>query len=259
MTDPELIWLALAFFVVAILYASAGFGGGSSYLAILSLSLAGFYEIRTLALLCNLVVVSGSVWLFYKKGLLDWRLCLPFTLASIPTAYIGAIFRLQEAVFFGILGAALVISALALGFQSLQRADGTPVKNRNKGWQTYLLGGGIGMLSGLVGIGGGIFLAPVLNHLRWDLPIKIAALASFFILVNSISGLAGLVTAGTFEVSWLPALLLMAAVLAGGQIGIRLTLNRLTAQGIRLVTALLVLFVGLRVLLIDSLGLNFIS
>ena len=110
------------------------------------------------------------------------------------------------------------------------------------------------MLSGLVGIGGGIFLAPVLNHLKWDLPIKIAALASFFILVNSLSGLAGLVTAGTFTVSWIPALALMAAVLAGGQIGIRLTLNRFTANGIRMVTAVLVFLVGLRVLLVNGMG-----
>nr|WP_221898813.1 sulfite exporter TauE/SafE family protein [Robiginitalea sp. SC105] len=252
-----MIWLALAFFVIALLYASAGFGGGSSYLAILSLSFTEFYEIRTLALLCNLVVVSGSVWLFYRKGYLDWKLCIPFTLASIPMAYIGASFRLEESLFFGILGSALIVSSLALGYQSLRQQFSEPRKHRYARILTYVLGGAIGMLSGLVGIGGGIFLAPVLNHLRWDLPIKIAALASFFILVNSISGIAGLLTAGTFSLTWLPALALILAVLAGGQIGIRLTLNRLTAQGIRLVTAVLVLVVGVRVLFINGLGLNF--
>lgn len=254
MTHPDLIWLVLAFFTIALLYASAGFGGGSSYLAILSLGLAEFYEIRTIALLCNLTVVSGSVWLFYKRGHLDWNLCIPFTLASIPLAYLGASFRLEEEVFFGILGAALLVSSLALGYQSVRHRFRIPKKHRYTRSLTYLLGGAIGMLSGLVGIGGGIFLAPVLNHLKWDLPIKIAALASFFILVNSLSGLAGLMTAGTFSVSWVPALALMAAVLAGGQIGIRLTLNRFTANGIRMVTAVLVFLVGLRVLLVNGLG-----
>ncbi len=256
MMQPDLIWLCGAFFAIAVLYSAAGFGGGSSYLALLSLSLSEFYEIRTLALLCNLVVVTGSVILFYRKGHLDWKLCIAFTLASIPLAFIGARFELQENVFFGILGAALIISSLALGYQALIRLKSRIETRSYPRWMTYLLGGGIGLLSGLVGIGGGIFLAPVLNHLRWDQPIRIAALASFFILVNSLSGLAGLWSAGTLQAPLVPALALIGAVLIGGQIGVRMTLSHLTSQGIRLVTAVLVFIVGVRVLLINGMQLD---
>lgn len=255
--EPDLIWLCGAFFAIALLYSAAGFGGGSSYLALLSLSLTDFYEIRTLALLCNLVVVTGSVILFYRKGHLDWKLCIAFTLASIPLAFLGARFKLQENVFFGILGAALIVSSLALGYQSLARLKAHIETRTYPRYVTLLLGGGIGLLSGLVGIGGGIFLAPVLNHLRWDQPIRIAALASFFILVNSLSGIAGLWSAGTLQSPVVPALALIGAVLVGGQIGVRMTLSRLTSQGIRLITAILVFVVGIRVLLINGLQLDF--
>ena len=114
---------------------------------------------------------------------------------------------------------------------------------------SYLLGGAIGLLSGLVGIGGGIFLAPILNHLRWDKSIKIAALASFFILVNSISGLAGLVQGEMLNLPWKETIALVVAVLIGGQLGIRISLKRLTPNGIKRVTALLVFVVGIRILI----------
>ena len=104
------------------------------------------------------------------------------------------------------------------------------------------------MLSGLVGIGGGIFLAPILNHMKWDKSIKIAALASFFILVNSVSGITGLLVQGTFGLPWIEAISLLIAVFIGGQIGVRLSLNKLTGKGIKVMTAILVLFVGLRIL-----------
>jgi uncharacterized membrane protein YfcA len=115
------------------------------------------------------------------------------------------------------------------------------------------LGAGIGLLSGLVGIGGGIFLAPVLNHMKWDKSIKIAALASFFILVNSVSGIAGLLTTGTFELPLVEGIGLAFAVFIGGQIGIRLSLNKLSGKGIKMLTAILVLLVGIRVLLVNGL------
>mgnify|MGYP003654861439 FL=1 len=107
----------------------------------------------------------------------------------------------------------------------------------------------------MVGIGGGIFLAPLLNHFKWNSAFKIAALASFFILVNSISGLSGLLFAGTLELPWREALFLIAAVFLGGQLGIRISLKKLTPNGIKRVTALLVLIVGIRVLLKNGLGL----
>lgn len=257
LAQGELLGLIVAFFLVALLYSSVGFGGGSSYLAILALVLVSFFTIRTTALLCNLVVVSGSCLLYYKRGHLQLKKFLPFIVTSIPLAFIGASFRLTENVFFIILGAALIISSIALILQTLQlKWDYEPKKY--PAYISYLLGGGIGLLSGMVGIGGGIFLAPVLNHLKWDKPIVIAALASFFIMVNSISGLSGLANAGTFELLWPEILYLLGAVVLGGQIGVRLSLGRFSAKAIRFVTAILVFVVGMRVLMNNGMQINFI-
>lgn len=257
LTLPELLLLMAGFLVIATLYSSVGFGGGSSYLALLALVFVSFFAIRSTALICNLVVVSGSSYLYWKKGHLDFKKFLPFVITSIPMAFLGARFRLSENTFFIILGGALIISALALIYQTVQGKKSEEVNPNHPPYVTYLLGAGIGLLSGLVGIGGGIFLAPILNHMKWDKSINIAALASFFILVNSASSIAGLLTKGTFEIPWLEAIGLIIAVFIGGQIGIRLSLSKLTGNGIKVVTAILVLVVGIRVLIINGLHLEF--
>jgi len=254
----EFIFLALSFFVVAFLYSSVGFGGGSSYLAILTLAITSFFVIRSTALLCNLVVVTGSCLLFLRAGHLNIKRFLPFILTSIPLAFIGAMFRLKETVFFIILGVVLVLAAVSLIFQTLNFKYDFEPKNYPV-WLSYGIGSSVGLLSGLVGIGGGIFLAPILNYMKWDNPIKIAALSSFFILVNSLSGITGLLIGGTFEVFWPELVLLLLAVFLGGQLGVRLALIRIPAKGIRILTAVLVFVVGLRVLLNNGLQINFFS
>jgi uncharacterized membrane protein YfcA len=204
-----------------------------------------------------LVVVSGSSYLYFKNGHLDFKKFLPFILTSIPMAFLGASFRLKEHIFFIILGAALIISSVALIYQTRKGSTSNEPIKKYPSYMNYLLGGSIGLLSGMVGIGGGIFLAPVLNHMGWDKSIKIAALASFFILVNSVSGIGGLVINGTFEIPWLEASGLILAVLLGGQLGIRISLSKLTGNGIKLITGLLVLIVGARVLLVNGLQFDF--
>lgn len=257
MSITTLVIVALIFFVIAVLYSSVGFGGGSSYLAVLALFLVAFFSIRSMALLCNIVVVSGSFYWFLKKGLFDFKQFLPFVVASIPLAFLGATFRLEEYIFFVILGLALITSSLFLLWQSRNSSKKDTEESIKKypKYLNYILGGAIGFLSGLVGIGGGIFLAPVLHHLQWGRSVKIAALACFFILVNSISGMTGLVVAGTLELPWKEALVLALTVFIGGQLGIRLSLKKLSARGIRLITAILVLIVGIRVLLVNGLEL----
>lgn len=255
LNTESLVLLCFGFFVVATLYSAVGFGGGSSYLALLTLTLVGFFAIRSLALVCNLVVVSTSTFLYFKHGHGKIKDFLPFVLTSIPLAFIGASFRLKEQVFFVILGCSLIVSALFLAWQTYSVVAHKERVRIYPKYLSYLIGAAIGLLSGVVGIGGGIFLAPVLNHLQWDKSIKIAALASFFILVNSISGLAGLISAGTLELPWVETLALGVTVFMGGQLGIRMSLKRLTPNGIKRVTALLVFVVGIRVLLKNGLEL----
>lgn len=250
MATETLILLGAGFFTIALMYSSVGFGGGSSYLALLSLALSEFYMVRSLALLCNIAVVGGSTWQYLRNGSLEIRNALPLVLASVPMAYFGAIFRLSQAAFFALLGMALILSSIALAWQSLTDKSYRLTARSFPKWVNVVLGGSIGFFSGLVGIGGGIFLSPILNYLRWDHALKIAAVSSFFILVNSVSGLAGLLSEGTFVVDWKTAAVLIGAVIAGGQIGVRLSVKRLSGKTIKLLTSLLVLIVGLRLLLV---------
>ena len=253
LTIESLVLLCIGFFIIASLYSSVGFGGGSSYLALLTLFFAEFYHIRSIALLCNIIVVSGTTYWYFKKGHVRLKEMIPFVIASIPLAFIGASFRLNEKVFFIVLGCALIVSALFLIGQTYRVNHEVEKGNKYQKFVTYILGGGIGLLSGVVGIGGGIFLAPILNHIKWNTSIKIAALASFFILVNSVSGIGGLVYSNTFQVPWIETIALVLTVFIGGQIGIRISLKKLSANGIKRVTAILVFIVGFRVLLVNGL------
>lgn len=252
----DFVLLAMVFFCIAFLYSSVGFGGGSSYLAVLAIFLTSFFSIRSTALICNLVVVSGSCILFYKAGHFNLRKFLPFVITSIPMAFLGAFFRLKEQLFFIILGITLLLVAIALVIQTMNLKSHIDLREYPK-WFSYGIGGAVGFLSGLVGIGGGIFLAPVLNYLKWDKPIQIAALASFFILVNSISGVFGLVAGGTFQVFWPEIVVLIIVVAIGGQLGVRLTLFKIPPKGLRLVTAFLIFFIGIRVVVSNGLQIQF--
>lgn len=241
----ELI-LPLLFFVIAFLYSSVGFGGGSTYLAILSIMLTEFYEIRSMALVFNLAVVVIGTSVFIKKNVFDWRQYWPFIVFSMPMAFIGAQMKLSQVVFFLILGSSLMMSGVFMLLQAIKRSSG----NRRFGWlKRGFLGSAVGFISGLAGIGGGIFLSPLLNLLGWANPRIVASLASTFILFNSIAGLLGLLVSNTFHLNLELATPLLIAVMAGGVLGSVLSSNKFNMNMIRAFTAILVSYVGLRLVL----------
>lgn len=241
--------LIAGFFIIALVYASVGFGGGSSYLALLALPLFAlpFPVIRSTALFCNVIVVTGGTIIFYREGKLQWRDVWPYVATSIPAAYIGGFWPIRQHTFFVLLGATLVVVSFLLWFQP-ERFAGTGRSIPENTGTKALLGVGIGLLSGLVGIGGGIFLSPVLHFLKWSDARRISALASLFILVNSISGLAGQFQRGVPAMQWAFLLPLLLAVLAGGQIGSRLGARRFNPLYIKRITAVLILLAGLNIL-----------
>lgn len=245
--------IILLFFGIALFYSSIGFGGGSSYLAILSILLIDFYEIRTLALTLNLVVVSIGTIMYIRKRVFDWRLFWPFLAFSIPAAFLGSQLRLSEKSFFLILGGALLLSAVMLmiqAFSAYQSSKELTLPRRG------LAGIGIGFLSGVTGIGGGIFLSPLLNLFSWANPKTIASLASVFILVNSVAGMTGLAVGGSFVINWGFALKIILSVGVGGFIGSYLSNSSINVNIIRGLTAVLVGYVGLRIVLQNGWGIQ---
>jgi uncharacterized protein len=240
--------LVLAFALIAFVYASVGFGGGSSYLAILALAAIPYPEMRLTALICNVVVVLGNAVLYVQKKQVDWPKVLPLVLASVPLAFLGARVRIQEATFFLLLGIALVAAAVLLWVQPEKQTFDGSEPDSAKSVRDACIGGSIGLLSGLVGIGGGIFLSPILHFLRWDTPRKIAATASFFILVNSLSGILGQLLSNTVPLNWPFIGSLVLAVLLGGQLGLRFSFRFFSPVLIRRATAVLVLAAGVEVL-----------
>ncbi len=241
--ESQLYLLLPIFFVIAIIYSAAGFGGGSSYIAVLALFPLDFADIRLIALVCNIVVVSGSVYLFRKNGFLKLNRVWPLIFCSIPMAFLGGRFKIDEKLFFIVLGLVLFCAALLMLFQS-KHAEHKKLPKLSNG----LIGGGIGFLSGVVGIGGGIFLSPVLHLTKWNLPKVIAATTALFILVNSIAGLAGQFMTNTFSLNPMLLFLLMLSVFIGGQIGSFVSIKKLDPLTVRKVSGILILFVAVRIL-----------
>jgi uncharacterized membrane protein YfcA len=244
----EFYILLFAFFFIALVYSSVGFGGGSSYLALLALLAVSYEILRPTALLCNIVVVTGGTFIFYREGLLDLKKNWPFLLFSVPMAFLGGYLPVKQNTFFLMLAISLIAASILLWFQnSIQKKSETSSGVADHFLIKIGLGSFIGLLSGMVSIGGGIFLSPVLHFLRWDDPKKISALASIFILVNSISGLAGQLTRQS-SLDWKFIAPLLVAVLAGGQLGSRLGAKWFNAIYIKRITALLILLAGINIL-----------
>ncbi len=243
----DLLQLAASFFCIAVIYGSAGFGGGSSYIAVLSLFSLSFIEIRMIALLCNITVVSGSVYLFWRNGLFTSKRILPLIILSIPFSYWGGRYNIEEQAFYILLGISLFIASSLMIYNPQSQSESNLQKLSK--YSNAIIGGGIGFLSGLVGIGGGIFLSPLLHLSRWGKIKSIAATTALFILVNSIAGLTGQIITNGWSISIHYPIILMLSVFLGGQVGARLTIFRLRSIWVKRVTAILIMMVAIRLLL----------
>ena len=242
-------FLIAGFFVTALLYASVGFGGGSTYTALLALSGTDYRILPFISLVCNVIVVTGGTIRYARAGLIPWRRVVPLVVASAPLALLGGLTPIKQPLFMALLGVSLLVAGLLL---LLPRAPGGGTVERPANPVVdALLGGSIGYLSGLVGIGGGIFLAPLLHLMRWGNARAIAATASLFILINSLAGLVGqgikLGDAGellTVTGYWPLAI----AVLVGGQIGSWAGITIFSQTVVRRATGVLILYVAIQLL-----------
>ncbi len=238
--------LAILFLATAILYSSVGFGGGSTYLAILLIGGIPYFIFPVISLCCNIIVVSGNCFNYIRAGNLNIRILIPYLIGSIPLAFIGGSLpiekRLFEILLFLILSVAGIL--LLLNFKSYDDKEENYIKIPMP--VSILIGGALGFISGIVGIGGGIFLSPILFLIRAGRPKHIITTASLFILINSISGIIGQLTKNAVLAEISNYWYLLAAVLVGGQLGNFLNLKIFPTRILALITAMLVVFIAVR-------------
>ncbi len=240
-----MIILSILFFITAILYSSVGFGGGSTYLALLLIWDIPYYILPVIALFCNIIVVTGNSINYIIAGNHNFKLIVPFLIGSIPLAFFGGTLEINKEIFEILLFIVLTIAGFLLLVNNKSYEKEIIIKDINF-LISVLIGSVLGLISGLVGIGGGIFLSPILFLLNADKPKNIVTTASLFILINSISGIFGQLTKenvlNEFYLYW-P---LFFAVLAGGLLGNFLNLKIFSNRVLALITSILVIFVAIR-------------
>jgi uncharacterized membrane protein YfcA len=238
------IIIILAIFVVAILYSSVGHGGASGYLAVMAFLAVAPEVTRPTALVLNLFVASIAAIQFYRAGHFSWSVFWPFAATSIPFAFVGGMIVLPTAAYKIVLGLVLLFAAFRLAWKFTRDIDPEPPKI----WLALVIGAFIGLLSGLVGVGGGIFLTPVLLLMNWAETKTAAGVSALFILVNSAAGLAG----NSAQVSLLPsnAWIWIATAAIGGLIGSLLGAKRFNSLTLRRVLAAVLLFAAVKLILV---------
>jgi hypothetical protein len=245
---PSADWLPVIFFAVAFVYSSVGFAGGSSYLAVLLLAGLPYDDIKPIALICNMIVASVAFHNYYKAGFFDAKKVFPFAVFSAPMAFLGAQVPIGKDIFIVLLGGSLALAGLRIFV--LKKPEVRTRQLTRAAWWAYGLpiGALMGFFSGLIGIGGGIFLSPVLILLRWSSLKEASASAAFFIFVNSLAGFAGRLPGG------IPPppdifLSLVVAVFLGGMLGSSLGARRFEEIWLRRVLAALVFCVSVNILI----------
>ena len=241
-----MIILSILFFIIAILYSSVGFGGGSSYLALLLIWEIPYYIFPVIALSCNIIVVSGNCFNYSKAGNLNLRLLLPYIVGSMPLAFIGGSLPIEKRIFEILLFVVLTIAGFLLLFKFKLYDNKKIIYKKIPNIISIIIGGILGFISGVVGIGGGIFLSPILFLLKAGKPKHIVTVASMFILINSIFGIFGQLTKNLVLTEIINYWFLFLAVFIGGQIGNFLNIKMFPARILALITSGLVIFVAAR-------------
>lgn len=247
-----MLFLPLAFFFTALLYACIGFGGGSTYNALLVLGDTDYRIIPLISLFCNIVVVSGGVWHFSREKHVRLSRIVPWITFSVPTSFAGGLIPVPESVFTGILGFMLLFSGIRLLWPEKEELLLSGMAFQNHRYVPAILGSALGLLAGITGIGGGIFLAPVLHFLRWGNAKQIAGACALFILVNSLAGIVGQslkIQNDALFFALSPYWALLPAVLIGGQIGSWLGAAQINTAMVKKMTGLLVLYVAARLIM----------
>ena len=241
-----MVLLAILFLATAIMYSSVGLGGGSTYLALLLIWNIPYFIFPVIALSCNITVVLGNCFNYIRAGNLNVKLLFPYLLGSIPLAYIGGSLPIKKEIFEILLFLVLLAAGTLLLINFKSYDDKVLVYKKIPVFVSILIGGLLGFISGAVGIGGGIFLSPILFLIKAGRAKHIATAASLFILINSFSGMVGQLTKDEVLFELQNYWYLLVAVLIGGQIGNFLNLKIFSARILALVTGFLVLFVAIR-------------
>ena len=243
MTLEITLALSLAILVVGFLYSSVGHAGASGYIAIMSLFSLDPSFIKPTALLLNIVVASITAWQFYRAGYFSWSLLWPFALLAIPFAFLGGYINLPAHYFKVLVGCVLLFSA----YRFLLHPQSDTVTSDPKRGVAMTLGAGLGLLSGLTGTGGGIFLTPLLLFKRWATTKTAAATSALFILVNSSAGLAG----NWSSTQHLPSvgLYLVLAAATGGTLGSYFGSQRFNHIVIKRLLSVVLLIAGVKLIL----------
>ena len=242
-----MIILPILFFITAILYSSVGFGGGSTYLALLLIWDIPYYIFPVIALMCNIIVVSGNSFNYIRAGNHNFNLLLPFLIGSIPFAFLGGALKIDKDFFEILLFFVLSIAGILLLINNKSYENENLIIKKINFIYSLIIGSFLGLISGIVGIGGGIFLSPILFLLKAEKPKIITTTASLFILINSISGILGQFTKdNTFQglINYWPLFL---SVLIGGLVGNYLNLKIFSNRTLTILTSLLVIFVSIRI------------
>jgi len=241
------IILSFLFLLTATLYSSVGFGGGSTYLALLLIWDVPYLIFPVIALFCNIIVVSGNCINYIKAGNINLKILAPFLISSVPLAFVGGSLSIDKEIFEILLFIVLTLAGVLLLVKFQSFGQNIEVYKKIPKILSILIGASIGFVSGIVGIGGGIFLSPILLLTRVDKAKNIATAASLFILINSLSGLAGQFTKTSTMNGIYDYWPLFIFVLLGGQLGNFLNLKIFPARILALITSALVIFVAIRI------------